>query len=441
MGGIIGRGFPVSRLASERLEKQMIFGRHFRNAGSGSVVLLGIIATAAAIILSVNVFGWDTTWHAFGVTPLQPPFYDMHVINDYAACVQKGVDAYAPKACSSANFNIPPAWLWIGSIGIKGSDSAWLSAVIITAAATIMVLLFKGRTWSHGAVALVALISPSVLMGVERANLDLLILALVGSAALIYDEKSMRRVCGAAALICSGIVLKIIPVFCVSLIIRRSRQTLLFAGIVTAFSVFYFYEILDYLLLVRRNVPSTFVLSYGFKSAFMGIDHLRGWAGLSPIRLEETWAPALTAAGVLIAAGALALHSSGRNGSFAISVSPAGTAFLFGAGIYCGTYVLGTNFIYRLMFLLLCIPQLQDWQTRWRNGAQSNGNPELGLYAIVVGVLWLNGNANGHSVSAFIVLPQVLNWILFFAMSYVLMAVFLRNWRVAAKDVRDQPER
>ena len=77
MGGIIGRGFPVSRLASERLEKQMIFGRHFRNAGSGSVVLLGIIATAAAIILSVNVFGWDTTWHAFGVTPLQPPFYDM----------------------------------------------------------------------------------------------------------------------------------------------------------------------------------------------------------------------------------------------------------------------------------------------------------------------------------------------------------------------------
>jgi hypothetical protein len=43
------------------------------------------------------------------------------------------------------------------------------------------------------------------------------------------------------------------------------------------------------------------------------------------------------------------------------------------------------------MFLLLCIPQLQDWQTRWCNGHQSTGNAELGLYAIVVGVLWLNG--------------------------------------------------
>jgi hypothetical protein len=44
-----------------------------------------------------------------------------------------------------------------------------------------------------------------------------------------------------------------------------------------------------------------------------------------------------------------------------VAASVAGTAFLFGSGIYCGTFLLGTNYIYRLMFLLLCIPQLQDW--------------------------------------------------------------------------------
>lgn len=407
----------------------MFLGRSFHTVGSGCVVLLGIIATAVALFFLVSVFGWDTAWRAFGVTPLQPPFFDMNVINEYAECARKGVDAYAPRACSVVNFNIPPAWLGIGSIGSIGrSDSPWLSIVIITAAAIIMVLLFKGRSWSDGVVALGALISPSVLMGVERANLDLLILALVGSAALIFKEQSTKRIGGAAALICSGIALKVIPVFCVSLIIRLSKQTLLFACIVSAFSLFYFYEIFDYLLLIRRNVPTTFVLSYGYKAAFMGIDHLGGGAGLSPIHLEETWVPALTAAGVLMGAGALALHARGQIKSFAISASPAGTAFLFGAGIYCGTYLLGTNFIYRLMFLLLCIPQLQDWQTRWRNGHQSTGNAELGLYALVVGVLWLNGNSNGHSVSAFLVLPQMLNWILFFAMSYVLMLAILQNW-------------
>src|SRR2546423_952769 len=135
----------------------MFLGRHSRMVGSGSVVLLGIIATAVTIFFLVSIVGWDTTWRAFGVTPLQPPFFDMHVINSYAECAHKGVDAYAPRACSTVNFNTPPAWLWIGSLGINGADSRWLSAAIITAAATIMVLLFKGRSWPHGVVALGAL--------------------------------------------------------------------------------------------------------------------------------------------------------------------------------------------------------------------------------------------------------------------------------------------
>jgi hypothetical protein len=102
-----------------------------------------------------------------------------------------------------------------------------------------------------------------------------------------------------------------------------------------------------------------------------------------------------------------------------VDISVAGTAFLFGAGIYCGTYLLGTNFIYRLMFLLLCIPQLQDWQIRRREGDMAVGIAELGLFGTVLSVLWLNGNANGHS--NFLLLPQLLDWFLFFCMAVVLM--------------------
>ena len=95
------------------------------------------------------------------------------------------MDAYAPHACNVDNFNIPPTWLWLGFLGVDGSDSSWLSAVVIFAAVIVMVLLLQGRSWYHGVIALGAIISPSVMMGVERGNLDLLILALVGSAALI----------------------------------------------------------------------------------------------------------------------------------------------------------------------------------------------------------------------------------------------------------------
>src|SRR3569833_600774 len=83
---------------------QMISIRN-RFGGSGTVVSLGIIGAALALLALGRLIGWDPTWRAFGVTPLQPPFFDMHVINDYAACASNGVDPYAPQACNEDNFN------------------------------------------------------------------------------------------------------------------------------------------------------------------------------------------------------------------------------------------------------------------------------------------------------------------------------------------------
>ena len=140
--------------------------------GSGTVVALGVAGTAVALLALGHVVGWDPTWRTFGVTPLQPPFFDMHVINDYAACARKGIDAYAPRACNVDNFNIPPTWLSVGLLGIDGSDSSWLSAAVIAAATIVMVLLLQGRSWYHGVIAVGAVISPSVMMGVERGNLS-----------------------------------------------------------------------------------------------------------------------------------------------------------------------------------------------------------------------------------------------------------------------------
>jgi hypothetical protein len=410
---------------------------HARRIGSGTVVALGIVGAAVALLALDRVVGWDPTWRTLGVTPLQPPFFDMHVINDYAACAWKGVDAYAPHACNVDNFNIPPTWLWLGFLGVDGSDSSWLSAAVIAATVIVMVLLLQGRSWYHGVIALSALISPSVMMGVERGNLDLLILALVGTAALIYEEGRAGRACGAIAFLGLGVALKLFPMFCVSLVARFSRQTLIFACATAALSLLYLDLAMKYVFLIRRNVPSTFILSYGYKTIFLGVDHIRSEAGMSPIGLADTWVPASTAAMVLICAATVAVISfRNRRKVCSVDISAAGTAFLFGAGIYCGTYLLGTNFIYRLMFLLLCIPQLQDWQIRRCKGDKVVGIVEIGLFGTILGVLWLNGNANGHSI--FLLLPQLLDWFLFFCMAAVLMLNLLRTSAGSASGHRSE---
>ena len=396
------------------------------NLGSGIVVGLGMVVAAVGILALGRMVGWDQTWRALGVTPLQPPFFDMHVINDYAACALRGADVYEPHSCNVDSFNIPPTWLWLGLIGIDGSASPWLSAIFIAAAMIVLTLLLRGRSWHHGVVALGAIISPSVMMGVERGNLDLLILAIVGSSALIYEEKRFGRKCGAMALLGFGIGLKLFPMFCVSLTARFSKQTFIFACVLATLSLTYLDLNMAYVLLIRRNVPTTFVLSYGYKSIFLGVDYLRNEAGLSPIGLADTWVPATSAALILICAAAVAAISFRNQREFcSVDVSMAGTAFLFGAGIYCGTYLLGTNFIYRLMFLLLCLPQLFDWQLARSPIGKAAHLPEFGLFAILVGVLWSNGHADGHST--FLLVPQLLDWLLFFYLIVVLALNFLRS--------------
>ena len=392
--------------------------------GSGIVIAIGALATLIILLCLGQLVGWDPTWHSFGVTPLQPHFFDMHVITDYAACAAKGVDPYIPHSCNPANFNVPPIWLWLGFFGIDGSDSTWLSVAMIAAAFGVMLALLKGRSIGDGVLALVAIVSPSVMMGVERGNFDLLILALVGGAALIYEEKRIGRAFWTAALIGLAIVLKLFPMFCVAVAARFNRRRFLFAGVIAVFALAYLAAIFSYILLIRRNVPTTWILSYGYKALFLGLDHLRTEAGLNTIALADTWVPITVAILALAFAVATALINFHYGRVFCtVTNSAAGTAFLFGSGIYCGTFLLGTNFIYRLMFLLLCVPQLLDWQR-----AESDNKErkiEGGLFATVLSALWLNGNSNGHTT--FSLVPQLVDWLLFFGLAAVLMSNFLNS--------------
>lgn len=71
-------------------------------------------------------------------------------------------------------------------------------------------------------------------------------------------------------------------------------------------------------------------------------------------------------------------------------------------------------------------------------GDKAAGFAELGLFGAVLGVLWLNGNAAGHS--GFLLLPQLLDWFLFFCMATVLMLNFLRATRHLTSKHQEGPK-
>ena len=400
---------------------------HGPSTGSGTVVVgVALIALLGLLCLGYST-GWDATWRTVGVTPLHPHFFDMHAVTDHAACAAKGFNAYDLNSCNpKTKFNYPPVWLWLGYVGINGSAAAWLSILMTATAFGVVATLLKGRSISNGALASMAILSPSVMMAVERGNIDLLILSLVGGAALIFSEQKLSRVLWATAVIALAVVLKLYPIFCISLAARFNRRTFLFAAALVIASLIYFAVISDFLPIIRLNTPTSGLLSYGYQAIFIGLDHLRGEGGRDPINLTSTRLPIALAIVTLILAGATAAYIIRRRMSFcAVADGAAGVAFLFGSGIYCGTFLLGTNFIYRLVFLLLCVPQLQDLASeRFDNNARTATIGRVLQIAILL-ALWSNGNSNGHST--FMLVPQLLDWSIFFALTTILGFNFLNS--------------
>lgn len=62
--------------------------------------MLGALIALIVLLCCGQMVGWNPTWRTFGVTPLEPHFFDMHVPIDYAMCASKGIDPYAPRACN-----------------------------------------------------------------------------------------------------------------------------------------------------------------------------------------------------------------------------------------------------------------------------------------------------------------------------------------------------
>lgn len=391
--------------------------------GSGSVIIAGLLTVLFVGLFLGYLSDWEATWRAFSVTPLKPHFFDTHAVTDHVECASKGFDSYVPTTCNRLPFNYPPIWLGLRYFGINGSDSVWLAIAMIGTAAGSLIWLSKGRSACAGLVTLAAMLSPSIMMGVERGNIDLLILALVGLAALSFGEPKSRRMAWTVALLQADVVLKLYPIFCVALLARPSRHAFIVVLSVVAMSAIYSAIIFDYIPIIRHNTPTTYVLSFGYLVPFLGLDHLRDEAGLSPIGLATTWLPLASITATSIVAALTAIHIARKdNARWNIPESRAGTAFLFGAGIYCGTFMLGSNFIYRLMFLLLCFPQIFDWSQAKERMLS------IGLLALVILALWTSGNANGHTTFSF--WPSVLHWVIYFGLITILMLNCLRNANV-----------
>ncbi len=321
-----------------------------------------------------------------GVPSMTPSFADTRIIMDAIECMQRGHDPYVDNTCDPHGrlYNYPPVWLELSRFSV-GPATAKIIGVVIAAStfAAATVILSAGSPVS-GALIMLALLSPPILFGIERGNVDLLVFALLVLGIAATNAAPPRaRTALRASLIIALTVLKIYPVVAASIFLRNGRGWFLSIMVSTTAAGAFVWAAYGRIGAILVNTPVNYWLSFGAAPLFI---HLRE-AWLIPGPVITPAEPALP--GDIPGSGLIRRIASATalGWAFALVV---GRFYFFGSrqvverllptlkqgetagdtavaclSVFIFCFLLGSNFNYRLIFLLGAMPvMLRHFESR-----------------------------------------------------------------------------
>jgi hypothetical protein len=296
--------------------------------------------------------GGHHAWDELGVPAVSPGFFDLRSVTSGWDCARQHLGAWPDNPCDpwQRPENYPRIWM-AAAIFRLGADDTYLIGTFIAIAffAAAIVVLPRGAQLGDAVVYGLALCSPAVMMGVERGNVDIVLFGMVAAAGLV-----MRRTRWgppvASALILVAAILKLFPIAAAGMLAQLPRRTAAVCvasvgGLFAVYAVATFRDIQT----IERVLPQDDEYAYGL--------HVFGaWLG----RIGGSGRVWDIAVVVLALAVAVALRPRVRRG---LDTGPSrGIDLLWaGAGIYIATFALVRSADYRLVFLLLTVPQLVRW--------------------------------------------------------------------------------
>jgi hypothetical protein len=320
------------------------------------------IAVVAALAIGgcIRAYGWPQGWRVFGVSTREVAWLDLRVITSAAQTVADGGNPYVsnPHDPTGRPLNYPSAWL----LFFRGKEfsPAFVSAVALgfaAAALATLLLWMKPSGLRTGALVGCLLVSPSLLLAVERGNTDLPVFALVGLSLLATD--SPRRWlgwCGVLGLLLAC-VLKLFPVAALGLVCLAGpaalRRPALFALVLLAGWIgLHWPETTASLANTRAGVGA--VHSYGRTVLPFALElYARAHGQVLDRAPLDVLANVLTA----VVLGAMSWLGYKLTPPVAVNrtLSHVEIGGLTGAVIYVLTFLAGASFNYRLWFLLFTL--------------------------------------------------------------------------------------
>ena len=121
------------------------------------------------------------SWDILEVPHLSLMFADTIALLAAIDCSKQGININEENPCDpwSRPLGYGTAVLYLGKVGLDISDSYWLGWSIVVLFWIFALLATRPSNFIQAGLILVVLVSPAVMLGAERANIDLFIFCLV----------------------------------------------------------------------------------------------------------------------------------------------------------------------------------------------------------------------------------------------------------------------
>jgi hypothetical protein len=353
----------------------------------GRALLAIVLVTYFAIVAIPRLLWGFDVWRFLGVPTGPSPFFDTRNLTAALECRRMGYDPLRESPCDpwGRPLNYPRVWLALRWLDLNQSHTDVL-AIVLIALFLLSIFLLMGRvTAGAGALFAIAVCSPSVMFAVERGNMDIVVFTLLAAAVLTWSADTRTGEAASPLIVLVAAAAKIYPVFALPayVFVSRRRAALVAVACIVAFGVYALVTLGD-IAANARIAPQGDLHAFGVRILPAAIYHRfvpQRWQGSVLTKQLLAIVPLLVVAPVLWVVGRRRRPERDPDGASGRRV-----AFLVGALIFLGTFAVGNNFDYRLVFLLLVLPQLMSW-------VSAQDEPRRWLAAVtmvsVVALLWV----------------------------------------------------
>jgi hypothetical protein len=418
--------------AGTRLEQRVAAAVLYRPELDGRLLLAGALAVYFLVVALPHLIWGADVWRFLGVPTGPSPFFDTRNLTAALECRRLGYDPLRDSPCDpwGRPLNYPRVWLALRWLGLNQSHTDVLAVVFIALFLASIFLVIGRVPVGSGAVMAIAVCSPSVMFAVERGNMDIVVFTLLAAAVLVSRAGRWGDVAGPLIVLLAATA-KIYPVFALPAFafVRRHRAALVALGCAVAFGVYALVTLGD-IAENARIAPQGDFHAFGARILPAAIYHRfvpERWQGGAATKQLLALVPVLVVAPFVWVAGRRRLPAI--DGEVA---SWRRLSFWVGSLVFLGTFAVGNNFDYRLVFVLLTLPQLMAW------ASAAEGEPRRWLGAVtlvtVLLLLWI-----GALSEPLALWDELVTWAAVFLFAVLVAASVPRLGMIWAAIVRPEP--